>query len=254
MLFKNPAPLSFEVHKEYLFNASSGWEFASSASVVPVSVSEATKIAREYPLLFPRAKNMMPLALLGLEQGVNYHIDPSGRWRGRYIPAHVRRYPFMLGKQGELMIDETAPHLGHAAGQPLFTDTGDFSDEAQRAKRVLDNLQKDFQATASLVNQIEEAGILVERDFRAEPRNRNPLVINGFRGADTEKIMGLSAETLKSLMQTGALLLLHAHWISLTNLKDGVIVMDLPKPREPDPGFSLSNEGELDIDWDKFKI
>jgi hypothetical protein len=43
------------------------------------------------------ATNPVPLALMGLNEGVNVFVDDEGKLLGEtYVPAYIRRYPFML--------------------------------------------------------------------------------------------------------------------------------------------------------------
>ena len=40
---------------------------------------------------------MVPVAILGLRGAANQFVNSEGAWReGKYIPAYVRRYPFIL--------------------------------------------------------------------------------------------------------------------------------------------------------------
>jgi hypothetical protein len=51
--------------------------------------------------------------LLGLREAKTCSSTPTGKWDARYVPAFVRRYPFVpaKGPQGDLLvcIDEASP-------------------------------------------------------------------------------------------------------------------------------------------------
>ncbi len=69
--------------------------------------------------------------MLGFRNDENLFVDENGKWDAKYIPAFVRRYPFVLAEafEGskkaseqmlEVRIDETFPGLNHEKGKPLF--------------------------------------------------------------------------------------------------------------------------------------
>src|SRR5690606_10325046 len=108
---------------------------------------EMADIAREYPVIFPDNGSELPAALLGLEPGQNAYVGADGRWRGSYIPATIRRYPFIFGDTGEkegdkqryvVMFDPDAPHFKDPNGHAVFGDNGQLSDHMKRRMEVLE--------------------------------------------------------------------------------------------------------------------
>jgi len=92
---------------------------------VPLLASEFFEAAREYPIVFARGEaGPVPAALLGLREAENLYVDNAGKWDARYIPAFVRRYPFVPGKgaQGELLvcIDEASQCFDTKEGEALL--------------------------------------------------------------------------------------------------------------------------------------
>jgi hypothetical protein len=69
----------------------------------------------------PAAGRPVPAVLLGLREAENLFVDRDGKWDARYVPAFVRRYPFVPGKgpQGELLvcIDEASSCFDAAEGE-----------------------------------------------------------------------------------------------------------------------------------------
>src|SRR4051794_14846083 len=67
---------------------------------VPVTVEEFTIVQRHYPIIFSAGDNSVPLALLALNEGVNTFFDEKGSPidKNTYVPAYLRRYPFLLAK------------------------------------------------------------------------------------------------------------------------------------------------------------
>ena len=69
--------------------------------------------ASEYAIVFAgTGDEIMPAAILGLRGDENLYLSADGRWDANYMPAFVRRYPFVFstsedGTKFTLCIDET---------------------------------------------------------------------------------------------------------------------------------------------------
>jgi len=113
-LFKQPRPLDRIAHKDLTLDRKAGFGFARSQIAVPITLSEFPAVARDYPIVFA-GDAPQPFALLGLREGHSLMVNDAGQWRkGRYVPAHLRRYPFVFmeapDNQFVLCIDE-APNI-----------------------------------------------------------------------------------------------------------------------------------------------
>ncbi len=242
-MFKELRSLDRDAHRELRFVAQQPYHFAAHEMLIPIVAGEASVVAREYAIVFLPDKESPPSALVGVQEGVNAHVLPSGQWAARYIPAHVRRYPFMLvqspseqsekkeeGRSFVMVFDQKAPHLNESTGERLIEDDGQPSPILKRIQEVLLKLQQDLERTRHLIRQIHEAGLLVERVITVETRDGESRALKGFRVVDTDKLNGCSPETLQSLMNSGALLLIFSHLISMTNLRDGHLARTSDKP------------------------
>jgi hypothetical protein len=67
---------------------------------IPLTVDEFTLVQRHYPIVFTVGESSIPIALMGLNEGVNVFLDDDGRplEKNIYIPAYIRRYPFLLAR------------------------------------------------------------------------------------------------------------------------------------------------------------
>lgn len=228
-MFQQPEALNPQRHAALGLSEVPDYTFAAEEMLTPVFSGEAWHIAREYTLVFPR-EGGLPLAILGIQQGVNAYVGSQPAWWGRYVPAHIRRYPFVAAPQttedGEqaftVMIDRQAPQLLENGGQPLFEEDGP-SQLLQEVQRVLGNLEKDASRTRQLVEQIDAAGLLVERSLYIHVKDGEDRGLKGFRVIDREAFRQCDGETLAALNRTGALDLIQAHFCSLTNLRDGLL-------------------------------
>lgn len=261
-MFEQTIPLDTQAHRYLRFRPNLPYHFAAREMLIPVMAGEAAQIAREYPIVFPVGYRDTPAALVGVNEGANAYVQPSGHWQARYVPAHVRRYPFMLAdsstaadaEQGQklftIMIDNDAPHLGADEGELLFQPDGKPAPMLEQAQKMLLHLEKDRVRTQALLKQIDETGLLVERILQIGRESGSAHGLKGLRVIDTQRLAECPAETVYALHKSGALALIHAHLISLSNLNDGPLSrtdMGLAPTITDDP-FNLGQ-----IDWSKLE-
>lgn len=235
-MFQTPEPLNPEHHRQLKLSLEPDYSFSSNQIATPVVSGEKWQIAREYILVFPSGEEGLPLALLGTQAGVNAYLrEGSSPWWGRYVPAHLRRYPFVASADPEenhkplnersfkVMIDTSAPQLSTEHGQPLFDDNGQPSKLLQEVQRVLANLQRDMEITQSLIKELDKAGVLIDQAITISPSKGEPIALKGFRIVDQETLRALPPEQLSELLNSGALDLAYAHIASLSNVRDGLL-------------------------------
>ncbi|MGM0984663.1 MAG: SapC family protein [Pseudomonadota bacterium] len=260
-MFNNPVSLNPETHRHLRYDGNQSYGFAADLMLTPVVSGEIKQVAREYVIVFSTGEKPLPQALLGTERGINAYVGDNPKWWARYVPAHLRRYPFILSapssaKDGEqrftVMFDDDAPHLGEIDGEPLFDQDGGPTPVLESIQHALSTLQTDFERTAKLVRQLEEHGLLVDQPIKVTPPSGEPRGLKGFRVVDEEKLNSLGGDSLKTLYNSGALKLVFAHLISLSNLRDGVLAK---KPgRQPGGGETPDLEslfgGDDDFSFD----
>lgn len=267
-MFKNHTALSASAHQDLRLSSVLGYDHAAAEAWVPVGLSESGMVAREYGIVFSSdGDSALPLALTGVEVGRNDYVDPEGQWRVRYVPAHVRRYPFVAGQapaeRGSsklvLMFDADATHFKGSQGLPLFDAAGQPTDLVGRVESVLLDLQKDFTRARSAVKALDTEGLLSSQTLRIRRKGGEVHEIKGFRVVDLKKFGELDASALLRLRDSGALMLAHAHLFSLSNLRDGVLSQSLLVLRKADKaamtmpaGIGLPQDDALNfdgIDW-----
>ncbi|WP_225780869.1 SapC family protein [Xenophilus sp. Marseille-Q4582] len=231
MLFSHHEPLDREKHAGLRFSPRQTWQFAAEELRIPVVSGEALLLAREYVLAFPLAEGGLPHALTGIR--TNTYVNAKGQWNARQVPVHVRRYPFVLAEHpataqsSETRRDFTlhvvpqAPHFAAGKGVALFGASGAPAPVLEEVQKLLVRLHADTELTQFLVQQLREAGLLVERELRLQAAAGGPVaVVQGQALVDEQALAALSPEVLLRLRDTGALALVHAHRVSLTNLVD----------------------------------
>ena len=196
---------------------------------VPVTVDEFALVQRDYPIVFTVGESPVPIALMGLNEGVNVFLDDEGKPldRSTYIPAYIRRYPFMLARlrpesdELSLCFDPTSGAVGEFdEGQALFD--GDQPSEATKTiLQFCEQFETAGQRTAAFVDELKKSNLLMEGEVAIQPQGmEQPFVYRGFRMVDEEKVRELRGDELRKMNQSGLLPLLYAHLFSLSQMRE----------------------------------
>jgi len=251
-MFSKVVPLSKDTHGDWSLQMDGGYDFARTLRVIPLVLREIPAASRELPVVFRReGDRIRPAALVGLTPGVNCMVDTDGRWRGSYVPAILRQYPFAIGrvkgsKDGLLSIDQAYAGLnqkGH--GRRLFDDKGEATELLTRARDFALELSRSTAVTAGLCDAMQEMDILKPMNVAIKTPAGESISICGVLVADREKLKALPSDKLALLLKTNCLEVIFLHLRSLENIRslvqiaagksDGVELPDVdpPDPEEP---------------------
>jgi hypothetical protein len=202
--------------------AAENFNFTRDLSSVPISGGEIAQAIKYYPIVFPM-DGVLPQALLTLQQGKNAYVDDSGRWLAPYVPAHIRRYPFILGKgkdSDKLMVcvDRDAPQFQKDGGSSLFKKTGEPTEVLSKAIEFLKRFHADLAVTENLLKPLVENDLLVSRQINLEIGGKKS-VIRGFRVVDTKRLNALDDALLGKWVKSGIMSIVFAHILSLGNIR-----------------------------------
>ena len=222
LFYERTVPLNAQTHANLKMRPAQGFAYAARSNSAPILASEFFNCAGEYPIVFaPGDTSLVPMVLLGLREGENLFVDDGGKWAARYVPAFVRRYPFVpaKGAQGELLvcIDEASPCFDGSAGEALFT-TGKPTAHLQHALKFLTEFHQGALATEALMRRLEALKLFREADSLAQPRAGGQFRLSGLHVIDETRLHALDATTTHELLLDGGLGLIYAHRVSLGNL------------------------------------
>ena len=227
-MFTTLEALDTQKHAELCYRGVEGYAFAHKVSWAPLACSEMVQAAREMPVMFTLGEAVRPVALMGLKRDTNAFVDVDGAWRGRYVPAHLRRYPFVLGetgKEGEfvVMIDRDAPNFSLPeeaveGAAPIFQDGKPLAGGiVEKAREFLLDFQRELQQSERFLAPLKTHGVLVERQLTLTRNGRQEVVVNGFAMVDVERLKALDDATLAEWARSGLLGLVTAHLHSQGN-------------------------------------
>jgi hypothetical protein len=196
---------------------------------VPVTVEEFTIVQRHYPIIFSAGETPIPLALLALNEGVNTYFDADGRPidKNVYIPAYLRRYPFLLAKlrpdtdELSLCFDPTAGAVAEDAdGMDLF-DGDQPSEVTKNILQFCEQFEQAGQRTQAFMEELQKSGLLMEGEVSIQPDGaEQPFLYRGFRMVDEEKLRELRGDELRKMNQSGMLPAIYAHLFSLAQIRE----------------------------------
>ncbi|QFT78191.1 SapC family protein [Erythrobacter sp. THAF29] len=244
LFYKDLLPLNSRDHKDWKAGSFENADFLASTHAIPLTVDEFVDAQRNYPIVFTAGENPLPIALMGLNEGVNTFIDESGKLEaGVYVPAYIRRYPFILAKLQKdsddmsLCFDPSAGVIGKdKEGNALFEDGGE---PTEYTKQVLDFCQKFEEAgqrTRQLLEELKKLDLLMDGEIAITRSDQpdTPFVYRGFRMVDEKKLRELPAETVEQLNKNGILMIIHAHLFSL-NLMRAIFERQSAQGKVPEP-------------------
>jgi len=198
--YRKPVVLRFEEHKDKALAPQTHYRFAASSNAVPISVGEFMPAIRNYPIVFAEG-SLAPVAILGLKQAENLFIEPNGVWReGAYVPAYLRRYPFILTQAGgtnnrALTIDESSDRFVDVAESDsqgrLFTEDGTATPMAKDILKFCEAYHQQHLASEAFVAAIQEADLLVAKNADMTFRDKSTYQLRGFKIIDPERFRAL---------------------------------------------------------------
>ena len=223
--YKKVVPLNRDRHRKLRIIGDDRRRFASGAHFVPIAAVEVYEAARHYPVVFAGGEEASPLVMLGLRAGENLFVDDEGRWlEDTYVPAFVRRYPFILARPDQaasdftVCIDESYDWFSETQGTPLFDEKGKDGEVVTRAVELLKDLLAETERTRRFVERLNALDLLSSQSIEVEDRQGRRYALQDFRVVDEKKLGALENDALGELHRSGYLGCIYAHLISLGNV------------------------------------
>lgn len=223
LLYKDIQALNRDEHKALKLRAMEHCGFAGSTHLVPLAGLEFFQAAPHYPILFiGEGERLVPIALLGLKEGTNSYLDAQQRWQtDTYIPAFVRRYPFVLAQDDAhnftVCFDAAYEGWNEGEGRELFVEEGGNSAFLDEMIDFLQNFSAEMERTRLFVLKLEELGLLAKRTLQLTHSSGETFVLSDFLAVDEEKFLALDDAQVLELHKTGFLGWIYAHLMSLGN-------------------------------------
>jgi hypothetical protein len=246
LFYSKPEPLSRELHgKIGLRRMDKPFGFASATNVVPLTVGEFQMAGLSYPIIFA-GERYQPLAVMGVRQGTNLYVGADGGFDiGAYIPAYIRRYPFVLAndqsrEQLVVCIDRAASMLGEDYDLAFFNEQGEPTDYTNGCIQFCNDFENEGRRTESFIGLLRELDLFEVKHSTYTPTSNpdgtpgQPQPIAEYFAVSEEKLKALPPEKLQELIANGAVAQIYAHLMSLTGW-DRMIALTMERQAQMAP-------------------
>jgi hypothetical protein len=236
LFYARPKVLQPGLHGQKSIAKTTTYRFAGETNAVPLVSGELPAASRHFPIVFTESPEPHPVAVLGLREGQNVFVDAEGQWRqGTYIPAYVRRYPFIFLENEArteltLCVDEAAPHLVDGREQPLFDEKGEPSQLTQGALAFCRDYQAQHLAVAEFTAALVEADLLVDNRADITLNDGQKMSLSGFKVIDESRFNQLSDAEFLRWRGKGWLPWVYAHFFSIGNWSSLIDKIAAPAP------------------------
>jgi len=226
LFYSNPEPLTPELHSKIgLRRTDRPFAFAAASQIAPLTVTEFGVASLSYPIIFA-GERRQPLAVMGVNGDANMFIQANGQFEaGVYIPAYIRRYPFVLAadpanEQLVVCIDRAASMLGDLPDLPFFDPAGQPTDYTKNCIQFCNDFETENRRTEAFVNLLTELDLLETRKQMFTPTNPDgtagqPQEVAEYFAVSEDKVKALPDAKVRELLDNGALAQIYAHLVSL---------------------------------------
>lgn len=219
-------PVNKERHAKVKIKPLAGFQFAAGVHFASVMAHEFSRAASIYPVVFltdAATGIYRPVVLMGLDEGENLFVKSGGAWQASYVPAVIRRYPFVLARSDvpgsfTVCVDEGSELVNEAEGALLFDEEGKPAVALENVVRYLTELQQMDAQTTAYCEFLAKHDLLVPLNMQLKENSQVKNVLGAFAISD-ERMARLSDEVFLQMRTRGYLPATYAHRVSLAQVE-----------------------------------
>jgi len=226
LIYESVVPLSFARHRPCAVEISGDYSFSRNVNSVPLMAAEFPDAASEYAIVFTGTDDkIMPAAVLGMRGKENVYVSKDATWQAKYIPAFVRRYPFVFSTSADdkrfvLCVDEAFSGFNRdGRGQRIYGEDGKPTAYIDNILKFLNEYQRHFNLSKAFCQKLRELDLLEPMHAQAELASGEKLSLSGFTAVNRTKLKAVPSDKLAALAKTDELELLYLHLHSMRNFK-----------------------------------
>ena len=193
--------------------------YGDAVMQVPTFPFEFRNVQAFYPILFQQEANggFYPVALFGFQEGENLFLDDDG-WHAAYVPAMVRREPFLIGFQESkdsanpgrtrvLSLDMQHPRVSADAGggEALFQPLGGRTPFLEEAADLLETIYSGIEHNKAFTRALAEHDLIEAVTLEVELKDGSRSQLIGYHCLNEEKVQALSGGILGEFNREGFL-------------------------------------------------
>jgi hypothetical protein len=222
LIYKTAIPVSRSRHGNWSLEARPNYAFSGEVNSVPLMAVEFPQAASEYAIVFAgNDEEVLPAVILGVRGNENLFLEKDAHWGAKYIPAFLRRYPFVFSRSGDrflLCIDEEYPGFNQEGrGERLFNDDGKPTAYVDNVLKFLQEYQAQFLRTQRFCARLKELDLLEPMQAQVTMEGGRRVSLGGFMAINRDKVKALSGDMLATLSKTDELELIYLHLHSMRN-------------------------------------
>lgn len=224
LIYETAVPVSKTRHAAWSVEVGTDFAFSRKVNSVPLMAVEFPAAAAEYAVVFAgNEEAVMPAVILGMREQENLYLGPLGGWQAKYVPAFLRRYPFVFSSQDEgknflLCIDEGFPGFNQEGrGEKLFDGEGKPTQYVENVLKFLQSYQVEFRRTQAFCKKLQELNLLEPMRAQVTLDSGERMALTGFMAVNRARLKTLSGEKLVEMARSDELELLYAHLHSMRN-------------------------------------
>lgn len=224
LIYEKAVPVSSQKHRDWSVKTGEDYEFARHANAVPLTAVEFPAATIEYAIVFTGTDEaVMPAVIMGVRNEENLYLAPNGEWRAKYIPAFIRRYPFVFssiddGKNFTLCIDEDFAGCNQdGRGERLFDADGNRTQYLETVLTFLKQYQAHFQRTLAFCKKLKDLDLLEPMRAQVALADGKKVDLAGFMAVNRARLKELSDEKITDLAKNDELELVYLHLQSMRN-------------------------------------
>ncbi|MEM9667387.1 MAG: SapC family protein [Pseudomonadota bacterium] len=228
LFYRKPEPLSHAAHGHLgVQQIEHPFAFLRDAHAVPITVTEFGMAATSYPVIFV-GEDYTPIAVMGVRQGQNLYVTDDGRTEpDYYVPAFVRRYPFVFANDSAnsqllLCVDRDAPMVSEKPEVPFF-EGEQPSQFTQDAIEFCKEFERQRLATVQFTEVMKKHDLFEQKSISFQPRDQEGQEVGeaqkiaDYWAISEERLNNLSQDAFLELRTAGAFGAIYAHLVSLLN-------------------------------------
>jgi hypothetical protein len=224
LIYETAVPVSSGRHGKASVEVGEQYGFARHLNSIPLMAVEFPMAAADYAIVFAvNGDGIVPVVILGARQSENLYLGDDNKWRANYIPAFVRRYPFVFsasddGEKFTLCVDEAFQGLNYLGrGQPLFDAEGKPTPYVDNVLKFLQDYRAQHLRTEAFCKTLKELDLVEPMQAQFTLADGEKMSLGGFTVVNRAKLKALDDETLARLVRSDELELINLHLYSMRN-------------------------------------
>jgi hypothetical protein len=214
-----------------------------------LTVAEFPIAGLSFPIIFAGAR-YQPVAVMGVNANKNMYIGDDGAFEsGVYVPAYIRRYPFVLAndqsrEQLVVCIDRGAPMLGDLPDLAFFDAKGEPTEYTRNCIKFCTDFETELRRTEAFCTVLRDLDLFETRKtthtpVMADGTQGEPQTVAEYFAVSETKLKALPDAKIRELLDNGALGQIFAHLMSLIGW-DRLIALALARANTAPPAANLN--------------